>query len=439
MKKRLLTKIAAALLACTTLGAVLPAGVGASASSDPLIVVSLGDSYSAGEGIPAFYGQEKPWEQRVYDEDWLAHRSKKSWPGLLSFSGVSGTMNSYNVRERNAANCKWYFAAASGAETKHISKQTQEKKTSKRVSLFKTMKTTYQLPKQIDVFNKVSGDVDYVTMTIGGNDVGFADIITTCATGSTYLHFGSGKLKLEKEIDRIWEQFGTTRANIKRVYKDVEARAGQQAEIIVAGYPKLLDKEGKGVLISEKEATIVNQNVTKFNNRIADIVNECKSEGMQIHFVDVEAEFDQGGGHQAYSDDAWINSIILTKQDQDLEQTGFVSAYSIHPNENGAKAYARCVNAKIREIENSRMLRNTVMRAAPAALSDDLPEETLPETEAIVTIVDVDPDAAEVTTVTESTQEPAETAAEPAETAAEPAETDAAETEQSAAEETAES
>ena len=77
---------------------------------------------------------------------------------------------------------------------------------------------------------------------------------------------------------------------------------------------------------------------------------------MQIHFVDVEAEFDKDGGHQAYSDNAWINSIILTKQDQDLEQTGFVSAYSIHPNENGAKAYARCVNAKIKEIENSKVL-----------------------------------------------------------------------------------
>ena len=48
MKKSLFTKIAAALLACTTLGAVLPFGASASGSSDPLVVVSLGDSYSSG-------------------------------------------------------------------------------------------------------------------------------------------------------------------------------------------------------------------------------------------------------------------------------------------------------------------------------------------------------------------------------------------------------
>lgn len=404
MKKTLLAKCAAALIACTTLGAVLPSGIQASAGVDPVIVVSLGDSYSSGEGIPAFYGQEKAWEQRIYDEDWLAHRSRNSWPGLLTFSDIAGTMRDYNVRETNSPYCKWYFGAASGAETRHISGQTQEKKTAKRTSLFKTLKTTYQLPKQIDVFNRVSGDVDYVTLTIGGNDVGFADIITTCATGSTYLHFGSGKLKLEKQIDSIWAQFDTTRANIKQVYKDIESRAGEQAEIIVAGYPKLLDKEGKGVLISEKEATIVNQNVTKFNNHIAGIVDECKSEGMPIHFVDVEGEFDKGGGHQAYSDDAWINSIILTKQDQDLDQTGFVSAYSIHPNAEGAKAYARCVNAAIREIESSKVMR--------AAMASAQPEETPDAAEAVVTIVDDAAVNADVTTETEIVCESDEAAAE---------------------------
>ena len=367
MKKCAVKRAVSLVLACAALGSVVSLGASA-ADRDPVVVVSLGDSYSSGEGIPAFYGQDKAWEQRVYDEDWLAHRSTKSWPGLLEFAGVSGIMKNYNVKETNSADCKWYFGASSGAETKHINKQTQEKKTSKRISLFKTMKTTYQLPKQLDLLESVGEDVDYVTLTIGGNDVDFQEIITTCATGSTYLHFGSGKLKLEKQIDSIWEGFDATRADIKGVYNDIASAAGEQADIIVAGYPKLLDKEGKGVLISEKEATIVNQNVTKFNNHIAEIVNECKSEGMKIHFVDVEPEFDKDGGHQAYSDDAWINKIILTKQDQDLEQTGIASSYSIHPNEKGAMAYARCVNAKIKEIENSNlMLRSAAANAETAA------------------------------------------------------------------------
>ena len=378
MKKGLMKKlVSSAMVSLMALSAIPMSSSAATTAADPLVVVSLGDSYSSGEGIPAFYGQDKAWEQRVYDEDWLAHRSTKSWPGLLEFPEVSGKMRDYNAKQVNSSKCKWYFGAASGAETKHFSKQTQEKKTYKRLSLFKTLKTTSYLPKQVDYIKKAAGNVDYVTLTIGGNDVGFADIITTCATGSTYLHFGNDKLKLEKQMDSIWAQFATTRANIKSVYTGIQSAAGSQANIIVAGYPKLLDKEGKGVLISEKEATIVNQNVTKFNNSIKDIVNECKNQGLNIYFVDVEAEFDKDGGHQAYSDNAWINKIILTKQDQDLDQSGIASAYSIHPNEEGAKAYARCVNAKIKEIANKKnTLCSSAILASEAPAEEAVTEET---------------------------------------------------------------
>ena len=75
---------------------------------------------------------------------------------------------------------------------------------------------------------------------------------------------------------------------------------------------------------------------------------------MNIHFVDVEEEFDKDGGHQAYSSDPWINEIIFGAKNEDLDDMGFVSSYSIHPNASGAEAYARCVNAKIEEIENEK-------------------------------------------------------------------------------------
>lgn len=113
-----------------------------------------------------------------------------------------------------------------------------------------------------------------------------------------------------------------------------------------------MDKEGKGAAINKTEAQMVNKNVSKFNDKIEEIVNECKSAGMNIHFVDVEDEFD---GHEAYSSTSWINGVIIGAREQDINDEEIASAYSVHPNASGARAYARCVNAKIEEIvENNK-------------------------------------------------------------------------------------
>lgn len=323
-------------------------------ASDLIIVVSLGDSYSSGEGIEPFYGQSKALEDKVKDEDWLAHRSTIGWPSLLQFSGVTGVTGDYNVKYNYSPALNWYFVAASGATTEHISKTTQTKTYNKSrgsnpITPF-NLTGSVELPKQIDVFNGIEGTVDYVTMTIGGNDVKFADIITTCALHSSWLHFGKPK-KLQEDIDEIWRNFGKTRSNIEQAYRDISEKAGPNAWLIVAGYPKLLDKNGRGTLISKAEAELVNDNVVKFNNEIRSIVENCSSNGMNIEFVDVIAAFDKDGGHQAYSEDPWINKIMFFANSEDLDDTSIASAYSVHPNKLGAQAYARCVNAKIEEIE----------------------------------------------------------------------------------------
>lgn len=396
MKKknmRLLSRAVAALLAMILIVSNAPLYAHAETDTDPVIVVSLGDSYSSGEGIEPFYGQEKEVSDKVGDKDWLAHRSKKSWPSLLKIPDIDGTLGNYRsdygiVSEE----CEWYFGAVSGAETKHFNTEQQEKKYIKDLGILAstpifTSGTVY-MPYQIDIFsnNNLYGKVDYVTLSVGGNDVKFKDIVTTCATNCVYLHWGE-TAKLEDTFANLWKSFDIpdsdddTRGHIKQTYQDVRDAAGTQADIIVAGYPKLLDKNGKGLVINKTEATLVNQNVTKFNNRLKEIVNECREEGMNIHFVDVETEFDKDGGHQAYSEDAWINKIYLGPEDEELDEYTIASAYSIHPNEEGAKAYARCVNAKIQEIEDSKKMGTLSGKICKAS------DRTTPVTEASVAVI----------------------------------------------------
>lgn len=321
-------------------------------SEDPLIVVSLGDSYSSGESIEKFYGQDKDLNDKVRDDNWLAHRSTKGWPALLKVPGMSGTTADHMVSlgTTSTSTYQWYFAAASGATTWHL-QNSFKKEYHRSTGWFSAVEGSKSLPRQLDAFNGLQGKVDYVTLSIGGNDVGFADVVITCAINCANLHFGATS-KLEDQLADTWANFSTTKANIKKAYKDIQAAAGSQAAIIVVGYPQLLEPNGKGFVINKTEAQLVNSNVSLFNDEIEGIVNECRQSGMNIYFVDVESAFT---GHQAYSNSPWINKIIFGKQEQDLSDKGIGSAYSVHPNAQGAKAYAELVNATIKEIENSKI------------------------------------------------------------------------------------
>ncbi|MBQ9898213.1 MAG: WG repeat-containing protein [Ruminococcus sp.] len=359
--RKTIAKIMCAVTACVTLLSA-PAFPGAPVSAEtagtqsagtyvlskPVVVVSLGDSYSSGEGIEPFYGQDLSWEEKVNCEDWLAHRSQLSWPGRLQIPGVSGKLADYKVTGENqnwSDECRWYFAASSGAVTLDFYED-QGKDIYNKDELGKE-RLHKSVPRQLDVFDTVAanGDtVDYVTMTIGGNDIGFVEIVKCCA-GSSYLDPGSKKI--DEMITKIWESWDDCyRPNIKGVYESVLRHIGDDAYLIVAGYPKLFEQSGKGALISQYEAQTVNKNITAFNIRISSLIDSM--DNSQIVFVDVEEEFD---GHEAYSDDPWIREITISKQDEDLEQDGIGSAYSMHPTDRGAQAYADCVNAEIAEIE----------------------------------------------------------------------------------------
>lgn len=335
-------KIVTSLLCCIIVSSVflpiITVNVHAeTAAEESRIMVSLGDSYSSGEGIEPFYGQNESTADKVKNQDWLAHRSEKSWPGRLTLQGVNGSM----AQNRND---NWFFVATSGAVTDNLTHNQR-----KEYDIDGIEGSRY-IDKQLDVFKEL-GDkkAEYVTVSIGGNDAKFADIITEAAIPHP-LNPGA----LNDKLNSVWEEFyygidggESIRDRLYQAYCDIQDAAGAQAKIIVAGYPKLLDSNGSGFLFSENEAALINDSVSRFNDEIESIVKSCKADGMKICFVSVEKAFD---GHGAYSNDAFLNEVYIGKKDQDLKWS-VSSAYSMHPNDKGAQAYADCVQAKINEIE----------------------------------------------------------------------------------------
>ena len=323
-----------------------------SKEEDEVIVVSLGDSYSAGEGIEPFYGQGLAIKDKVLNEDWLAHRSEKSWLGQLTVPGLEGTLADHKGKN-------WFFAATSGAVTADLIRG-QEKKYNK--GGYKGKKS---LPSQLSVFKRIGNrQVDYVTLTFGGNDVEFLGIVQDSVTDTTSNlgaslsgNFFLDPNNLSTRLNNTWANFRTeTKYHIRDAYVNIWRDAGTEAEIIVAGYPKLFEEDNGPFLWKWNEkAKIVNESVSRFNRALREIVASCQRSGMKIHFVSVEEAFE---GHGAYAPENYINSIMATQfEDLDDWQLPPISQYSIHPNEEGARAYAACVQECIDQIEEEKAQR----------------------------------------------------------------------------------
>ena len=342
----------------------VPVSTKAADTSSDRVIVGLGDSFSSGEGIEPFYDQDLPIEQKIKSQDWLAHRSTKAWSGLLTLndddSGICYQMNlsKYDKNEPNEE-AHWYFAATSGAET--INLYSEQIKNYYLKSGNKIYNDSEKITEQLKIFEEVKNNnqkADYVTLTLGGNDVGFTQVITSIAKTSFYVTpYDTTELIMEKL--QMLEM--ATVNSLEIAYKKIHEAAGEQATIIVAGYPHLFcptinthSSNMTGIMFSLPERIIVNSCVDILNNEIQFIIDDLQKENIDIHYVSVVEEFD---GHGAYSLNPYINPIDITPESQDLDyrfknDDGInPSAYSMHPNDKGAEAYARCVQAKIDELE----------------------------------------------------------------------------------------
>lgn len=179
-----LTKKLCAAFAALSLTAGLTLPAAADDSGRYLDVTLLGDSYTAGNGAGAYYGPEN------------SYRSSKNWGHVyvnwLNEQGVQTTI-------RNLAH--------SGGVTQDV------------------------LEKQIPLLDPNS---DLVMLTIGGNDIKFEDIVKNCFVQLVRSYAGC-----EKAINYANEKFPETRANIVRVFEEVQKKLRPDAKIILVGYPLL--------------------------------------------------------------------------------------------------------------------------------------------------------------------------------------------------------
>ena len=371
-KMRYLIKYCISLTLCMVfVFEIMPYAAVAEGSGGGKVVVSLGDSYSSGEGITPFYGTRSAFKdgKSEQDQNWLAHRSQKSWAGRLRLSGMPNdkTLKDYK-RDLNKVGMynydegfHWFFFASSGAKTKDVIKSDQT--VTHNVGGSTSEASIY---KQLDSLKAVAEqtEIDFVTITIGGNDVGFANIMTYAAKGTegsvsslvvnsflpiSALHGLLAPNFLQNKINKSWDTFNTkTKDELNKTYDAILDATSNNADIIVVGYPTLLNPLGVPIIFSYQDAVIINKAVVNFNSAIKKLVNGKNDP--KLHFVDVQDAFKD---HEAYTFDPYINSIIIPSRTEDINTDSIISCYSIHPNDKGAAAYAKCVQAEINKYDKA--------------------------------------------------------------------------------------
>jgi lysophospholipase L1-like esterase len=261
-----LVATAIALAGFVTVGAP----TAAAGSSGTLQYVALGDSYAAGVGAGSYDGTD-------------CMRSSKGYPELLD--------SEKHIRLQVNATC-------AGATTSTVA-DTQ--------------------------LSALTPGVELVTLTVGGNDLGFADLGGICTPIPQQPQCGDAIQTAQGKLPGLG-------SDLTALYGQV-ADAAPKALIVVTGYPHLFELVEGDPYFDLKDQ--INRATDALNLTIKTAVQSAKQSGVNIVYVGVTAQFD---GHGIGSSDAFINAPGPTPSPEDF-----------HPNAAGYRAYAKAISAAIRD------------------------------------------------------------------------------------------
>ncbi|MEU4622131.1 SGNH/GDSL hydrolase family protein [Actinoplanes sp. NPDC023801] len=252
-------RIVSVLVTTSVLSLALAAPAQAASSID---YVALGDSYSSGVGAP----------------------------------GQSGTClrsnNSYGPRWAAANSpASFQFLACGGAVTDDV--------------------RTKQVPAMRD-------GADLVSITIGGNDAGFAPTVLTCLTSSD----SACAAKVNQGKTYV---ANTLPGKLDATYAAIRAKA-PGARVVVLGYPLIFDTSSPICEMSTAKRRSLNDGA-----RVLDEMIKQRAEAAGFVFSDVRDEFT---GHGVCSSRPWLNGLTIVPPQN-----------SYHPNSSGyASGYLPALN-----------------------------------------------------------------------------------------------
>jgi lysophospholipase L1-like esterase len=244
--------------ACAAAAIALTAAAAAPASAQSAVhYVALGDSYSSGLGAGSYISSSGSCDRSndAYPEQWADANSPASFVSV----------------------------ACSGATTSSV--------ISSQLSALSTSTTL-------------------VSITVGGNDAGFASVMETCVLEGTGACLNAVSSAETFIADTLPGRLATT-------FADIKADA-PHATVVVLGYPDLYDlSRSSGCIgLSTSSRTALNQGAGDLDSALQTAAGQAG-----FDYADVRTQF---SGHEICDSDSWLNSVDI-----------FALSSSYHPTEAG--------------------------------------------------------------------------------------------------------
>ncbi|MGH3565973.1 MAG: SGNH/GDSL hydrolase family protein [Pseudonocardia sp.] len=279
--------VVAALALAIPLAAATPA-MAQPSSGGLQSYVALGDSYTSGPLIPV---------QRGLPPGCL--RSNRNYPSLIA--------QTFGVPDFRDVSCN-------GATTTDLSDP-------QRVTLGVN-------PPQFDALDE---DVELVSLGIGGNDIGFGQIINNCAKRSPRKPAGAAcqDFYTSGGTDQLAERIDATAPKIAAALAEIERRS-PDAQVLLVGYPAILPDEGPGcfplVPFSPGDVAYLRDTEKRLNAMLADEADDADADYVDTYDPTIGHDICQRPGRR------WIEGLVPTSP-----------AAPLHPNALGMTAIAGAV------------------------------------------------------------------------------------------------
>jgi lysophospholipase L1-like esterase len=161
-----------------------------------------------------------------------------------------------------------------------------------------------------------------VSITIGGNDVGFMSTMETCVLESTrrcVSAIDTGEAEIASELP----------GELNNVLGDI-ASAAPQARVVVLDYPELYDLSRSSFCIglSTTDRTDLNQAADELDNAV-----QAAAARFGDVFVDVQANF---AGHSICDSSSWLHSVNFLDFSESYHPTAAGQADAYYPAFSGA-------------------------------------------------------------------------------------------------------